>query len=141
MILTFPCFLFLFSQLIGRANFSFFRFGADPIIRPDTIRPAEPYERGPKDVFLVNPGEIAYVQGFFDLHGRCQYKRTSTHKQRDAHKHIGMQSDTRSVSGAESDRTYANTLIDLFFSFSFSSSSRVRVRVCGRCDSLPHVGA
>jgi hypothetical protein len=42
-------------ELIGRANFSFFRFGQDPIIKPHTIKPAEPYERGPKDTFLVNP--------------------------------------------------------------------------------------
>ena len=59
-------------QLIGRANFSYFRFGQDPVIREETIRPAEPYERGPKDLFMVHPGEVVYLQGFFDFPGRCQ---------------------------------------------------------------------
>ena len=60
------------AQLIGRANFSYFRFGQDPVIREETIRPAEPYERGPKDLFMVHPGEVVYLQGFFDFPGRCQ---------------------------------------------------------------------
>lgn len=61
-----------FPQLIGRANFSYFRFGQDPVIREETIRPAEPYERGPKDLFMIHPGEVVYLQGFFDFPGRCQ---------------------------------------------------------------------
>lgn len=64
-----------FSQLIGRANFSHFRFGEDPVIREETIRPPEPYERGPKDLFMVHPGEVVYLQGFFDFPGRCQSHR------------------------------------------------------------------
>jgi len=42
------------------------------VIREETIRPAEPYERGPKDLFMVHPGEVVYLQGFFDFPGRCQ---------------------------------------------------------------------
>jgi hypothetical protein len=57
-------------QLIGRANFSRFEFGKDPEIRVDTIRTPQDFERGPKDVFLVNPGEIVYLQGFFDIEGK-----------------------------------------------------------------------
>jgi hypothetical protein len=59
-------------QLIGRANFSFFRFGRDPVLRERTIAPAEPYERGPKDVFMIHPGQVLYLQGYFDIPGRCQ---------------------------------------------------------------------
>lgn len=59
-------------QLLGRANFSFFRFGRDPVLRERTIAPAEPYERGPKDVFMIHPGQVLYLQGYFDIPGRCQ---------------------------------------------------------------------
>lgn len=57
-------------ELVGRANFSTFVFNRDPVIRPGTIVPPDPYERGPKDSFRVSPGEIVYVQGFFDRPGR-----------------------------------------------------------------------
>lgn len=76
-------------QLIGRANFSFFRFGKDPVLREGTIKPAEEYERGPKDVFMIHPGQVLYLQGFFDIPGRCQSRaqRDRTH----AHAHPNSQ--------------------------------------------------
>ena len=42
------------------------------MLRERTIEPAEPYERGPKDVFMIHPGQVLYLQGYFDIPGRCQ---------------------------------------------------------------------